>query len=78
MSFDRKNNDGNYEPGNVRWNDAAGQIRNSSSAKITMDDACEIRRRYAAGECQRDIAADFGVTRWNISMIVTGKTWKVH
>lgn len=78
MSFDRVDNDGDYEPGNVRWMTWAGQIRNSSSAKITMDIAEEIRRRYAAGEPQPALAAEFGVSRPNISLIVAGKTWKAH
>lgn len=78
MSLDRKDNNGNYEPGNVRWMTWAGQIRNSSSAKITMDIAEEIRRRYATGDRQGDLAAEFGVSRPNISLIVTGKAWKVR
>jgi hypothetical protein len=77
-SFDRIRNNGNYEPGNVRWTDAAGQIRNSRTAKITMDIAEEIRRRHAAGEPQPALASEFGVCRSNISQIVTGKTWRAH
>ena len=75
MSFDRIGNDGDYEPGNVRWNDAAGQIRNSSAVKITIDIADEIRRRCAAGETQRALAAEFRIAQQGISKIVTGQTW---
>jgi len=78
MSFDRVNNDGNYEPGNVRWNDAAGQIRNSSAAKITMDIAEEIRRRCAADEPQRVLAAEFRISQQSVSRVVTGQTWVRH
>jgi len=78
MSFDRMCNDGHYEPGNARWATPPMQIRNSRTAKITMDDATEIRRRFAAGESQQALASEFGVTRPNISQVVTGKTWKVH
>src|SRR6185437_11332096 len=41
MSFDRMDNNGNYEPGNVRWNDNAGQARNTRLTKLTMDIAEE-------------------------------------
>jgi hypothetical protein len=75
MSLDRIRNDGNYEPGNVRWSDAAGQTRNSSAAKITWDIADEIRRRCAAGESQRILAADFSISQQSVSRVVTGQTW---
>ena len=49
-SLDRINNDGNYEPGNVRWLDASGQCRNTrkrmvflywAGRKISVDDFCK-------------------------------------
>jgi hypothetical protein len=33
MSLDRINNDKNYEPGNLRWNDAVGQARNRGASR---------------------------------------------
>jgi hypothetical protein len=75
MSFDRIRNDGNYEPGNVRWTDAAGQIRNSRQAKITMAIAEEIRRRYGLGVPRSVLAAEFGVSKETIRRVVTGESW---
>jgi hypothetical protein len=78
MSFDRIRNNGNYEPGNVRWNDAAGQIRNSRSAKITESIAEEIRRRYSSGASRSALAAEFGVSIETIRRVVTGEAWMRH
>jgi hypothetical protein len=44
-------------------------------AKLTAEKVRAIRARYAAGETQDAIAADFGVARPNISFIVRRKTW---
>lgn len=78
MSFDRIRNNGNYEPGNVRWMTQAGQIRNSRLAKITMDIAEEIRRRCATGESQLVLATEFNISRQSVSRVVTGESWKAH
>ncbi len=77
-SFGRIRNNEGYEPGNVRWNDAAGQIRNSSAAKITMDIAEEIRRRADVGESQRALAAEFRISQQSVSRVVTFQAWVRH
>lgn len=42
------------------------------NAKVTDDQVAEIRRRYAAGDTQTVIAADFPVTQAQVSNIVRG------
>lgn len=42
--------------------------------KLTATQVLEIRRR--SSERHADLAAEFGVSKSNISMIVTGQTWK--
>lgn len=47
----------------------------SSLSKLTSEQVCEIRQ-LAKLIPQKDIAPIFGVAASNISMIVSGKTWK--
>ena len=42
---------------------------------LTMSDAAEIRERSAAGEPQKDIAADYDICQANVSRVVTNRTW---
>jgi hypothetical protein len=56
-----------------RGNQPKGERHNR--AKLTEADVWEIRRRLAAGEVQRVIAAEFGVDPVSVSAIKTGKTW---
>ena len=48
----------------------------STSAKLTETRVVSVRRRIQAGETQRVIAADEGVTFQNINCIKMAKTWK--
>ena len=43
---------------------------------LTPEQVTEIRRRAAAGESRRSLAAEFGRTTDSISNVVEGKTWK--
>jgi hypothetical protein len=47
------------------------------SAKLTDSDVIEILRRYAAGGVlQRELAAEYGVSRATIAHIIGRKTWR--
>lgn len=46
------------------------------TAKITAKDVKEIHRLYRSGLKQRDIAAMFGISKSNVSMITSFKTWR--
>jgi len=47
----------------------------SHNAKLTEAKVSEIRRRVRAGEFQRIVARDFGVTQSNVSQICGGVRW---
>lgn len=89
--FDCRHLDGdpsNNRLGNLRWgtrkenmadmisHERDGRGEKGSAAKLTDADALEIRRRCAAGELQRVVAADFGITRTNVSLIVHRHTFR--
>jgi hypothetical protein len=49
---------------------------NGSMAKLTAETVMEIRRRWAAGEPQNKLGAEFGVRGQTINGIGHGKSWK--
>jgi DNA-binding CsgD family transcriptional regulator len=82
------NNRGNNTLSNLRWGTPKGnqadRRRHGTSlhgaqvatAKLTASDVSVIRRLYASGDhTQQEIADLFGVSRSNISVIVTRKGW---
>lgn len=46
------------------------------NSRLTGPDVISIRERYAAGELQRVLALEFGVTSGHISEIINGKLWR--
>ncbi len=45
-------------------------------AKLTVADVLEIRRRHAAGEIIRVLAAEFGVSCSAVEKLYAGETWR--
>jgi hypothetical protein len=75
LTFDRINNKGNYEPGNVRWATRKTQSRNRCCIKLDLTIANQIRTLHRNGVMQNLLAKRFGVSPHGINQIVHGKRW---
>lgn len=54
---------------------ARAAVARKATAKITQEDATEIRRRLAAGEMGKDLAVEYGIHKATVSDIKLGKIW---
>lgn len=70
------NNDGNYEPGNVRWATRSEQQRNTRMTRLSPDVVNEIRGRAEHGEGVRSIARRFEMNSGRVSEIVRNLSWR--
>lgn len=72
-SLDRIDNDGNYEPGNVRWATREEQAQNRRSNCLSPADVVIIRQ---STKTDRALAKDYNVSQCAIQGARRGFTWK--
>ena len=65
-TLERKNVNGNYEPGNCVWATMEQQARNRRTTRVGMDDAASIRRMVAGGMAKRAVARDLRIARASV------------
>lgn len=75
-SLDRINNNGNYEPGNLRWADQKTQIRNSRTAKLTANEVIEIKQLLKNNVKITNLCKKYNVSHGAIYGIRNGSNWK--
>jgi hypothetical protein len=75
-SLDRIDNNGHYEPGNVRWLPKNLQSRSRRINKLNLTKARQIRQLFTAGWTRYQLAEKFNTVHSNIAKIISLQYWR--
>lgn len=77
-TLDRIRNEGNYEPGNVRWATRMQQSHNTRLAKLKESDVPKIKELRTSGATIASIAHRYRVDEAQISRLLSGESWRLE
>lgn len=76
LTIDRIDNNGNYEPNNIRFVTRGENSRNKRSSKLSMDKAKEIRfLKQVDGWSTNSLSEKFGVGQGVIRKVINNEAW---
>jgi hypothetical protein len=80
LELDRKENNGNYEPGNCHFITSAANNRNRSTTKLDIETVKSIRERHESGDLKdktyREIGELFGISLGTAFDVIKRRRWK--
>ena len=75
LQIDRIDNNKGYYPENCRWVDNITNHRNSSTVKLSLTEVENIRLLHARGTTEKELSAQFKISRRQINNIVKLRQW---
>lgn len=75
LTLDRKDNNDNYRPGNIRWATRKIQGQNRNYCKLTQATADSLRAERAAGTTEAALALRYQIGRTTVRRVLAGESW---